>query len=1341
MQKNLNIKNYSGEYYIGLDIGTTSVGWAAVDENMNILKYNKKLTWGSRLFDEAETAAARRTKRSMRRRYVRRRVRIGILNELMAPFVNDEAFFQRLQESFYKIDDRSQRNKHILFDDEQIEKKFYKCYPTMYHLRDALVNTTNAKADPRVIYLAIHHILKYRGNFLYENLNAVENGNLEDKWENLVTAFEEFGYEFEFDHTPKQIVDILSDHNITSSQKVKALKTGNNAELIKLILGQKANLDKIFDGNEFGDDGKFSLNDEGIEEKIAKLTGFEEILHQCLSFYNAIQYKKIMKDKSSVSEVMIGRYQKYKDELAQLRRILKVNLTQQEYNDYFRNLKIEDNYARYTEHGGNCGYEAFRTKLKKILEGVRKNLEAQDDIETIKEIDDIMLKINEGDFLRKPRNNENGVFPMQVHRNELVKIIDNQSKYYPYLAQIKDKILQLFDFRIDYFVGPLSNKMGKFAWIKKNPGFENTTITPLNYNEAVDFEASREEFITRMTRDCTYLWGEPALPRNSIYYTAFSLLNELNNIKYIDSNGEKPLPESVRERIFARFMETNTVKKRDIIAFFKQELGLELDESALRMSDSVKLNNNLKSYKDFMGILGKVDYTNIKMIEDCIESITILGESKKALEEKITKKYGDILTKEQIVRIRNLNYSGWGRLSKKLICDLKVQVRGEYKSILELMQMPFKDNWYHNFNHFYSKFGFEQQVEDENAKATKDTPKEMIDKLAGSPAIKRGIYQAYKIVNEIIKLFKRPPAQIFIEFAREEGKKQRTVSRRAELEDKYKAIEKSYGDLVAHIDRNALDVLKSKDSEALFSKERFVLYYQQLGRCAYSGEPLSLNDLSTYDVDHIIPRSLIKDDSFNNKVLVKKERNMRKLNDDVVPADVRNRMKSFWAMLRKLELITAEKYNRLTREYLSDKDKERFINRQLVETRQIVKNTADVLGYLFKEKGWNVEIKPVRANLNSQFREKFGYFKGDGGRAINDFHHAKDAYISVFLGKYLESNENLKLLSATYGTQRSKTKQYHSYGFVLDSLENENAFWGDSRLTNGDALNNFDRNYYYTNILYTKMTITKKDGSMYKETIYKNKKNTEKFGTGNKTLITLGKGLDKSKYLSTDDYGGYSDEEFACFAIVKYGDKKVKYKFVQIPVRYMMLGNNKILSNYIATQIEDSFEILKIVPKQQLFKTDGILFRVTGLSDRNAAKQLVFGRKDKELYEFIYHVYTNFARYSEQDKNENKVAYFDRNYKLFKEIFLNHIENNYPDFTKNIYEKLVNSLAKDEETDYDQKMKNIKEMLKITQCNSKRSETPEFKVVIQFTIKFENTYLIYQSPTGLRQKTVKITDL
>ena len=56
------------DYYVGLDIGTNSVGWAVTTPQYALIKYTKHYMWGSRLFTEGKTAEERRTHRVNRRR-------------------------------------------------------------------------------------------------------------------------------------------------------------------------------------------------------------------------------------------------------------------------------------------------------------------------------------------------------------------------------------------------------------------------------------------------------------------------------------------------------------------------------------------------------------------------------------------------------------------------------------------------------------------------------------------------------------------------------------------------------------------------------------------------------------------------------------------------------------------------------------------------------------------------------------------------------------------------------------------------------------------------------------------------------------------------------------------------------------------------------------------------------------------------------------------------------------------------------------------------------------------------------------------------------------------------
>lgn len=61
------------KYYLGLDMGTNSMGWAATDPEYRLLKAKGKDLWGIREFNEASGAVERRTHRISRRRIAGRK--------------------------------------------------------------------------------------------------------------------------------------------------------------------------------------------------------------------------------------------------------------------------------------------------------------------------------------------------------------------------------------------------------------------------------------------------------------------------------------------------------------------------------------------------------------------------------------------------------------------------------------------------------------------------------------------------------------------------------------------------------------------------------------------------------------------------------------------------------------------------------------------------------------------------------------------------------------------------------------------------------------------------------------------------------------------------------------------------------------------------------------------------------------------------------------------------------------------------------------------------------------------------------------------------------------------
>ena len=88
--------NNKEKYYLGLDMGTGSIGWAVTDKNYEIIKKHGKALWGIRLFESANTAEERRKYRTDRRRRERSKNRLALLQEIFAEEISkkDPGFFQ-----------------------------------------------------------------------------------------------------------------------------------------------------------------------------------------------------------------------------------------------------------------------------------------------------------------------------------------------------------------------------------------------------------------------------------------------------------------------------------------------------------------------------------------------------------------------------------------------------------------------------------------------------------------------------------------------------------------------------------------------------------------------------------------------------------------------------------------------------------------------------------------------------------------------------------------------------------------------------------------------------------------------------------------------------------------------------------------------------------------------------------------------------------------------------------------------------------------------------------------------------------------------------------------------
>ena len=124
-----------GEYYLGLDIGTDSVGYAVTDPAYSLRKFKGEPMWGTHLFEGGQESADRRLHRTNRRRIDRRQQRVALVNELFAEEIRkiDPNFFVRRKESALFPEDTAHGVR--LFDGGGItDREYHLRYPTIHHL-------------------------------------------------------------------------------------------------------------------------------------------------------------------------------------------------------------------------------------------------------------------------------------------------------------------------------------------------------------------------------------------------------------------------------------------------------------------------------------------------------------------------------------------------------------------------------------------------------------------------------------------------------------------------------------------------------------------------------------------------------------------------------------------------------------------------------------------------------------------------------------------------------------------------------------------------------------------------------------------------------------------------------------------------------------------------------------------------------------------------------------------------------------------------------------------------------------------------------------------------------
>ena len=260
-----------------------------------------------------------------------------------------------------------------------------------------------------------------------------------------------------------------------------------------------------------------------------------------------------------------------------------------------------------------------------------------------------------------------------------------------------------------------------------------------------------------------------------------------------------------------------------------------------------------------------------------------------------------------------------------------------------------------------------------------------------NPVVLRALNQTRKVINALIKTYGSPHS-IHIEMARE-------LSKPFDERKKIQTAQEEYRE------RNDKDRLAFANQFGIMGRidgrdfEKYQLYREQQGKCAYSIQALDLHrlfEMGYAEIDHVLPYSRSFDDSKNNRVLVLARENRNKGNRTPYEyLDGKNdspQWREFVAFVNSNKAYRQAKRNRLLKKDFDEKDAKDFSERNLNDTRYIgrfLKNYIEQHLQLHTDSTAK-RCVVVSGQLTSFLRQRWGLNKI---RSESDRHHAMDAVV------------------------------------------------------------------------------------------------------------------------------------------------------------------------------------------------------------------------------------------------------------------------------------------------------------------------------------------------------------
>lgn len=531
--------------------------------------------------------------------------------------------------------------------------------------------------------------------------------------------------------------------------------------------------------------------------------------------------------------------------------------------------------------------------------------------------------------------------------------------------------------------------------------------------------------------------------RNTVLADIYAVTNALSQYRYQGKDGSSGLPSpAAREIVETTLRDGNmnltmakAILKKHQVYLFKSAY---LDETAL--GKAIKFLRPMKRIAEKAGIAWT----------------SLLGDNPLSMEDPpLLHQIGEVLAKYKTPRYRDDEL-------KKLFTGTTIEGNQGFRKELAGTSFSGASACSYHYMHdaieafmvgeIYGDFQARRIKEENETSAPQreryaQLPARLLEKdedIRDNPVVYRAINEARRVVNAIVRLY-GAPEYINVEVGRDLGRsftdRQRWITQnKGNQKKRDKAVEAIAGHLHC-----AADKVKP------IQVERYRLYQEQDGKCLYSGEAIDLKDAldpnGAYEIDHIIPYSLILDNTLNNKVLVKWGENQRKgqrtplmyMADSQKAAflervnSIFNKKGSPWSK-RKYDYLLQDTLDTTEPEVrqLIDVWKSRNINDMRYITKYVFNLFQRYLQFAEDKKGENsIHVHAIRGAITAKFRKTWLNPKTWGGKKErkSNLHHAVDAVVLANLTPaYIEiASDNMRLQQIFRRYHKKESAEYLEY--------------------------------------------------------------------------------------------------------------------------------------------------------------------------------------------------------------------------------------------------------------------------------------------------------------------------